>query len=98
MPKGYYERSPRIPPRIPKGYYERIPRIPPRMPKDTSKRLKFRLGLIGGKKKTRINSLPKEGGRRHRVESCTVDLGSKKERPKEIAGLSKEEGSEPRCR
>jgi len=33
-----------------------------------------------------------------RSESCTVDLGRKKERPEEIAGLSKEEGSEPGCR
>jgi len=33
MPKGYYERSPRIPPRMPKGYYEKSPRIPPRIPK-----------------------------------------------------------------
>jgi len=29
--KGYYEKSPRIPPRIPKGYYDNTLRIPPRI-------------------------------------------------------------------
>ncbi|XP_070854047.1 eukaryotic translation initiation factor 3 subunit J-like, partial [Drosophila suzukii] len=45
-------------------------------------RLRSRLGLIGGKEKTRIKSLPKEEGRRHRAESCTVDQGSKKDEEK----------------
>jgi len=65
----------------------RTQREPTRTSKDS-------IGTDFRKEKTRINSLPKEGG----IESCTVDLGSKKEKPKEIAGLSKEEGSEPRCR
>jgi len=153
MIKGYYDMSPRIPPRIPKRYYEKSPRIPRRIPKrilrkeskDTSKDCqripprirkgyykptprilqgnskgtmkyikdirrtlrtqreqarasKDSMGTDWRKEKNTHQQSAEGRGRRHRAESCTVDLNSKKERPKEIAGLTKEEGSEPRCR
>jgi len=82
--QGYYEITTRTrydkskaSPRILQGNYKGTRKY--ENDKNTKGQTRASKDSMGTDRRTRISSLPKEGGRRHRSESCTVDLGRKEE-------------------